>query len=548
MISGFLSQQFSFNVGAAYRYAHNMAASRFEDSPAPVQSAFDHVKELIPGFKMNELLILGYLKGQKMNFHSDDENGLGPTVVSWSFGSSAEMCFRERPPSSRRTLPTEEELTRVVDPTCVVVPYKPDTLPSPTPSSTKIIIPQDEQLHQQFHQQPSLNQPSPSNKLTNDNQQKPSAPIQQSLPNPIPEPLLKPIPESFQKSFLPLSSILHSKQVDMQKSESSQTNISTNLIPNIPFPQRIIPSQQPYSWIANIPFTTFTPLSETKVISPLNCLGTRVCSPVWRCIQPPPLASSLMFPKLDASPVPFLENISHLFPLNLAGISVPPQALPLLPPSVFTSLTNDVSINTAPATAAASVKQTPWKVTPLESGKVGKPISIPKSREPMRSQERPHRKGRGGGGGGSVRGRGGSGRYGGYVDGKRKQRDDFVGVGLYPLDRAKKPKVAGVKAKVKEDVVIDAPSSVVSLEKGIMEELIEVEEGEVASNSRPEEMERKEEARDKKRSEMNRVCLKLLLQHGDLLIMDGASVQHFYEHSIKPVDNIRFVVTARRID
>ncbi|KAI8610981.1 hypothetical protein BC830DRAFT_1084394 [Chytriomyces sp. MP71] len=101
-VAGFLSQQFSFNVGAAYRYAHFQPTSDFKDSPEPVKMAMKHINQLIPGFNLNELLILGYLKGQKMNFHSDDEPGLGSCVLSWSFGSNAEMCFRERIHSKRK--------------------------------------------------------------------------------------------------------------------------------------------------------------------------------------------------------------------------------------------------------------------------------------------------------------------------------------------------------------------------------------------------------------------------------------------------------------
>ncbi|KAI8833581.1 hypothetical protein BJ741DRAFT_611479 [Chytriomyces cf. hyalinus JEL632] len=101
-LAGFLSQQFSYNVGAAYRYASSHGASDINDAPVPVQMALKHLKSLIPGYCFNEYLILGYLNGQKMNFHSDDEPGLGASVVSWSFGSEAEMWFRDRATSKRR--------------------------------------------------------------------------------------------------------------------------------------------------------------------------------------------------------------------------------------------------------------------------------------------------------------------------------------------------------------------------------------------------------------------------------------------------------------
>ncbi|TPX54590.1 hypothetical protein CcCBS67573_g09560 [Chytriomyces confervae] len=109
-------RQFSYNVGAAYRYASSHGASDINDAPAPVQMALEHLKSLIPGYCFNEYLVLGYL--------NDDEPGLGASVVSWSFGSEAEMCFRERASSKRRrnNAPTSTEKT---DPTSLLN-YIPD--------------------------------------------------------------------------------------------------------------------------------------------------------------------------------------------------------------------------------------------------------------------------------------------------------------------------------------------------------------------------------------------------------------------------------------
>ncbi|KAJ3233606.1 hypothetical protein HDU81_002104 [Chytriomyces hyalinus] len=156
IVAGFLSQQFSYNVGAAYRYASSHVATEISDAPAPVQMALEHLKNLIPGYSFNEYLVLGYLKGifldtpllshrqqfniirkagQKMNFHSDDEPGLGASVASWSFGSEAEMCFRDRTTSKRSrndtlTNPSNSDATSLLN-------YNLDACHAPIPSKNE---------------------------------------------------------------------------------------------------------------------------------------------------------------------------------------------------------------------------------------------------------------------------------------------------------------------------------------------------------------------------------------------------------------------------
>ncbi|EMD37325.1 hypothetical protein CERSUDRAFT_49824 [Gelatoporia subvermispora B] len=46
---------------------------------------------------------------------------------------------------------------------------------------------------------------------------------------------------------------------------------------------------------------------------------------------------------------------------------------------------------------------------------------------------------------------------------------------------------------------------------------------------------------------LNRIALTLYLRHGDVLVMDGAGVQEFYEHTVMPV-NFRIAATARWIE
>jgi len=45
--------------------------------------------------EFNEILSVGYFEAQRMNFHTDDEPGLGPTVASISLGCPALMKFRK---------------------------------------------------------------------------------------------------------------------------------------------------------------------------------------------------------------------------------------------------------------------------------------------------------------------------------------------------------------------------------------------------------------------------------------------------------------------
>lgn len=42
--------------------------------------------------------------------------------------------------------------------------------------------------------------------------------------------------------------------------------------------------------------------------------------------------------------------------------------------------------------------------------------------------------------------------------------------------------------------------------------------------------------------------LKILLEHGDIMIMHGAKIQQLYEHEVKPCGKLRFALTCRYID
>ncbi|KAK6540766.1 hypothetical protein TWF694_008156 [Orbilia ellipsospora] len=94
-----LTQQFSFNSGAPYKYIVEVDSLSFEDSPKVVQRALEKlqmdVTRMIPdALPMNEVLNVAYFEEQKMDFHDDGEEDLGPCVSSISLGSPAMMYFR----------------------------------------------------------------------------------------------------------------------------------------------------------------------------------------------------------------------------------------------------------------------------------------------------------------------------------------------------------------------------------------------------------------------------------------------------------------------
>ncbi|EIW66506.1 hypothetical protein TREMEDRAFT_74716 [Tremella mesenterica DSM 1558] len=110
-----LAQHFTLNSGAEYKYAVDTVSVSFEDSPACVMEALalyvillflrleTHVRLRTEALRVlgeeanfNEILSVLYCQGQKMNWHDDGEEGLGPIVASLSLGSQATMSFRRK--------------------------------------------------------------------------------------------------------------------------------------------------------------------------------------------------------------------------------------------------------------------------------------------------------------------------------------------------------------------------------------------------------------------------------------------------------------------
>ncbi|KAJ6513520.1 hypothetical protein DFH09DRAFT_941340 [Mycena vulgaris] len=95
-----LTNYFSQNSGETYHYVGGTDNTvPFDRAPGAVIQARDLIQKRIREalgvpYEFNEVLSAGYMEQQKMAFHSDSENGLGPVVAGLSMGSPALMHFR----------------------------------------------------------------------------------------------------------------------------------------------------------------------------------------------------------------------------------------------------------------------------------------------------------------------------------------------------------------------------------------------------------------------------------------------------------------------
>ncbi|ORY29498.1 hypothetical protein BCR39DRAFT_588274 [Naematelia encephala] len=104
-----LAQHFAVNSGASYKYIVDTLSLPFEESPACIRRALEVIQRnarqvLGQEVGFNEVLSVLYREGQKMSWHDDGENGLGPVVGSLSLGSSAIMSFRPKPPRQEHNI------------------------------------------------------------------------------------------------------------------------------------------------------------------------------------------------------------------------------------------------------------------------------------------------------------------------------------------------------------------------------------------------------------------------------------------------------------
>ncbi|KAI7276712.1 hypothetical protein KC345_g6782 [Hortaea werneckii] len=94
---------FSMNYGMPYKFVASGASKPFEDSAWPVQACRSRLnwaqRTFLPDSatgndEFNEELIFAYMEGQKIEYHDDGEEGLGPRIATLSLGGKAKMYLR----------------------------------------------------------------------------------------------------------------------------------------------------------------------------------------------------------------------------------------------------------------------------------------------------------------------------------------------------------------------------------------------------------------------------------------------------------------------
>ena len=108
---GDLMTAFSMNYGMPYKFVASGASKPFEEAPWPVTECRDRLNKAQRAFldeldndksstestsyeAFNEELIFAYLEGQKIEYHDDGEEGLGPRIATLSLGGRAKMHMR----------------------------------------------------------------------------------------------------------------------------------------------------------------------------------------------------------------------------------------------------------------------------------------------------------------------------------------------------------------------------------------------------------------------------------------------------------------------
>ncbi|KAF2485111.1 hypothetical protein BDY17DRAFT_292955 [Neohortaea acidophila] len=101
-VDGDLMTAFSMNYGMPYKFVASGASRSFEDGPEAVREARRRLNWATRTFlnrpeedqDLNEALIFAYLQGQKIEYHDDGEEGLGPRIATLSLGGRAKMHLR----------------------------------------------------------------------------------------------------------------------------------------------------------------------------------------------------------------------------------------------------------------------------------------------------------------------------------------------------------------------------------------------------------------------------------------------------------------------
>jgi hypothetical protein len=93
---------FGMNFGMPYKFIATGDSQSFEAAPAAVRAVRSRLNWAQRAFvndesgyqDFNELLIFAYLEGQKIKYHDDGEEGLGPRIATLSLGAPATMSLR----------------------------------------------------------------------------------------------------------------------------------------------------------------------------------------------------------------------------------------------------------------------------------------------------------------------------------------------------------------------------------------------------------------------------------------------------------------------
>jgi hypothetical protein len=92
---------FGMNFGMPYKFIASGDSRSFEEAPAAVRMARSRIDWAQPMFtspegyqEFNEEIIFAYMEDQKMNYHDDGEEGLGPRIATLSLGGAATMSLR----------------------------------------------------------------------------------------------------------------------------------------------------------------------------------------------------------------------------------------------------------------------------------------------------------------------------------------------------------------------------------------------------------------------------------------------------------------------
>lgn len=98
-LSSILCNSFTHNAGAHYKFHVQTSTQPLLECPPAIQDALKVIMQatnLVIEATFNELLSIVYLEGQKMAWHDDGEQGVGPIIASLSMGSTAYMSFRRK--------------------------------------------------------------------------------------------------------------------------------------------------------------------------------------------------------------------------------------------------------------------------------------------------------------------------------------------------------------------------------------------------------------------------------------------------------------------